>query len=192
MQHQAKINSTHTERSLLTTRESDLAVPSCFMTRAKWYIFRCLVLCTACLLVFKLGATAQPIPQAAIDELVKSYKTEGISLEKIYTPDFTMIYPNTGLRYVPCYPGKRLLVLVLMTEKPIQYVFKVKHGDNMVAATHEPESIVLAGKTYWFDYRATAFPPDFSDHSTDCLFVLVMDQRNHKMPIYTLLLTKPR
>jgi hypothetical protein len=62
----------------------------------------------------------------------------------------------------------------------------------MVAVTHEPESIVLAGKTYWFDYRATSFAPDFSDRSENCLFVLCMDQRQHKMPIYTLLFTKSR
>jgi hypothetical protein len=78
-----------------------------------------------------------------------------------------------------------------MPAKPLQYVFKVKHGDYVVPADHQPESIRLAGKTYWFDYRATAFNSDFSDRSQDCLFVLVMDQRQHKMPIYTLLLTKP-
>jgi hypothetical protein len=151
-----------------------------------------LLLLTATMVIAQVSVTAQPIPEAALDELVKSYKEQGISLEKIYRPDFSKIYPNTGLRYVPCYPGKRLLVLVLMPEKPLQYVFKVKHDDNLVAATHQPESIVLAGKTYWFDYRATAFAPDFSDKSENCLFVLVMDQRQHKMPIYTLLLTKPR
>ena len=155
-------------------------------------MLRLLLLLSAVILIPQSNATAQPIPEAALDELVKTYKAEGISLEKIYRPDFSKVYPNTGLRYVPCYPGKRLLVLVLMPEKPVQYVFKVKHGDNMVAAGHEPESIVLQGKTYWFDYRATAFAPDFSDRSENCLFVLVMDQRQHKMPIYTLLLTKPR
>lgn len=147
---------------------------------------------TTMILIAVTRAVAQPIPEAAINELVQSYRAEGISLEKIYRPDFTKVYPNTGLRYVPCYPGKRLLVLVLMPEKPIQYVFKVKHGDNMVQVAHEPESIVLGGKTYWFDYRVTVFAPDFADRSPDCLFVLVMDQRQHKMPIYTLLLTKPR
>lgn len=153
----------------------------------------CRLLLVMAMILFAASDTAaQPIPEAALDELVQSYKAQGLTLEQIYRPDFTKLYPNAPLRYVPCYPGERLLVLVLMPGKPMQYVFKVKHGDNLVAVVHEPESIVLAGKTYWFDYRATAFPPDFSDRSPDCLYVGVMDQRNHKMPIYTLLLTMPR
>ena len=80
----------------------------------------CRQLLLIAIVLFAAGSTAQPISEAAIDQLLQTYKVQGISLEKIYRPDFSKLYPNTGLQYIPCYPGKRLLVLVLMPEKPLQ------------------------------------------------------------------------
>ena len=57
-----------------------------------------------------------------------------MSLEKLYTPDFTKLYPNTGLRHVPSYPGKRLLVLVLMPQKTNTMRFQSETGRQYGAA----------------------------------------------------------
>lgn len=134
---------------------------------------------------------AQKVSMERLNKLINDYAKDGYKLESSYYPDFSSPHPNTPSRFIPCYTGKEVFVVVVMGFKPANYLFKVMLKGKEVPKTHELQNLSTNGENIFYDYRALKFGPMYVASSSNCINVICYDKSAMDKPVYTLVFTKP-
>ena len=116
-------------------------------------------LCVMLLVTLITGfhADAQKVSQPRLNKIISDFARDGYTLENTYAPDFSLPHPNTPSRYIPCYPGKNVIVAAVMAFKPGNLLFKVLLKGKEAPKTHELENLSTIGKGIFYAYRALKF-----------------------------------
>lgn len=135
-------------------------------------------------------AAAQKVPKERIDKIVKDFAHDGYVLEHTYEPNFGVKNPNTLSRFVPCYPGKSVIIAAVMGFKPKDFYFKVMLNGKEAPKTHDIENLNPSSGELYYDYRALKFGPKFVSANQNCLNIMAYDKAFTDKPVYTLIFTK--
>lgn len=96
-----------------------------------------------------LTATAQQVSKESQDAFIRSANQNGIVLEKSIMPDFTKMHPNRLQTTMACFPGKKIIVDVLMATKPSDLQFKVTIGNQVFKPHNDLTELTLGGVKCW-------------------------------------------
>ena len=141
-------------------------------------------------LIAGFRADAQKVFQAKLNKIISDFDRDGYTLENTYAPDFSSPHPNMSSRYIPCYPGKNVIVAAVMAFKPGNLLFKVILNGKEAPKTHEIENLSTSGESVFYDYRALKFGPKYVASSQKCINILLYDKSAVDKPVYTLVFTK--
>lgn len=141
-----------------------------------------------CLLI-TYASHAQNIPETALENIIKSYTSRGMKLEKTYYPDFEKEHPNNTNLLTPCYPGKKLVIVTAVASQPEDWYFKAGYRNQLSPRSSTLTEKKIDGNTYWTDYMIASFPPEFNDQSDECQTVNAYDKNNMDLPVYIMIFT---
>ena len=147
----------------------------------------------AVLLLAAQLATAQKIPDSAIDEFCEAAKSDGYTIERIIKPDLTKPHPNEAMYWDgPCYPGKTVIVSVLFAAKPQDLFFKIQVYTKLIEQSGNLNKLTIRGTEYWNDFRAAKFGPEYANYknTTKCLTLFAYDKKALDLPVYVIIMTK--
>ncbi len=145
---------------------------------------------TILLFILSVSVThAQIVPETALENIVKSYTSRGMKLEKTYYPDFEKEHPNNANLLTPCYPGKKLVIATVVGSEPEDWYFKAGYRNQLSPRSSTLTEKKIDGVTYWTDYMIASFPPALNDQSDECQVVNAYDKKNMDLPVYIMLFT---
>jgi hypothetical protein len=152
---------------------------------------RVIAISTLFFLLFAVSSYAQKIPQERLNKIINDYTKDGFTLESTFAPDFAQPHPNASSRYIPCYPGKNVIIAAVMAFKPGSLQFNVQLNGKEVPKTHELENLSTKGESVYYDYRALKFGPKYVSSHKNCINIVLFDKAAPDKPVYTLVFTKP-
>ena len=138
---------------------------------------------TLAFLIFGFMASAQQVPQAALDAFVKSSNENGFQLEKTMLPNFNRAHPNEMFRYIPCFNGKIIMVDIVMAKKPTDLQFKAYINNKVTLAKEAPFELTFAGTKLYVTYL-TIDMRGVTSSSDQCLNLIAYDGDAIDMPVY--------
>ena len=151
---------------------------------------RAICVSTLFCILFCCSSNAQKVPQERLNKLISDYTRDGFTLESTFSPDFSQPHPNAASRFIPCYPGKTVIIAAVMAFKPGSLQFKVVLNGKEAPKTHELENLSTKGESIYYDYRALKFGPKYVSSHKNCINIVLFDKAAPDRPVYTLVFTK--
>ncbi len=111
---------------------------------------RLLILLICAFLSCALHTLAQEVPQRVLDTIISHETRQGMKLELLIPPDFSRPEAPNHTYLGQCYPGKVLMVVIVMAKKSSDLVFNVT-SIAKVGEVKPLQEFKLEGKTYWLD-----------------------------------------
>lgn len=126
---------------------------------------------------------AQELPQAIVTYYTSFLKEKGEVLERAIVPNMTRTHPNDMLIDMPCFPGKKIGVKVLMAAKPGDLLLKVNVGPRAFTPRVEMREHTLSAGSFWLQGLSIDMS-NLTNRSEDCMQVVAYDRSNIDLPIY--------
>ncbi|MFN8288428.1 MAG: hypothetical protein U0V74_16845 [Chitinophagales bacterium] len=137
---------------------------------------------TAVIALSFLTATAQQVSKESQDDFVRSANQHGNVLEKSIMPDFTKAHPNRMQTTMACFPGKKMVINVLMAAKPSDLQFKVTIGSQVFKPKNDLAELTLGGIKCWVG--GITIDMTNAPSGDYCMDLLAYDGNAIDLPVY--------
>lgn len=126
--------------------------------------------------------TAQQVSKESQDDFIRSANRNGNVLEKSIMPDFSKPHPNRLLTSMACFPGKKIMIEVLMAAKPSDLQFKVNIGNQVFKPHNELTELTLGGVKCWVN--GTSIDMTSAPAGDYCMDLVAYDGNAIDLPVY--------